>query len=123
MLRSCSVEIGRGGFAVGAGDAGGCERLFGMAEEGGGGFGEGAAAVFDFEDGDLGVVDEKMVEGRRRVRDDAEGTGGEGFLDVAIAVGCAALHGDEDGAGLNAARIVLDAGDGRERSRRMNRRR
>ena len=42
-------EKGGGGFAVGAGDAGGGELALGMAEEGGGGFGEGAAAVLDFE--------------------------------------------------------------------------
>ena len=36
-------------LAVGAGDAGGGERALGMAEEGGGGLGQRAAAVFDFE--------------------------------------------------------------------------
>ena len=42
-------EKGRRRFAVGAGDAGGGERALGMAEEGGGGFGQRAAAVLDFE--------------------------------------------------------------------------
>ena len=53
-----------------------------------------------------------MIEGRRGVSDDAERAGGDGLVDVAIAVGRAALHGDEDGAGLDAARVVFDAGDG-----------
>ena len=53
-----------------------------------------------------------MIEGRRGVGDDAEGACGEGFVDVAIAVGGAAFHGDEDGAGTDAARVVFDAGDG-----------
>ena len=52
-----------------------------------------------------------MIEGRRGIGDDAERAVGEGFVDVAIAVGGAALHGDEDGARLDAARIVFDAGD------------
>ena len=39
-----------------------------MAEEGGGGLGERAAAVLDFEDGKAGVIDEQMVEGRGRSR-------------------------------------------------------
>ena len=60
-----------------------------------------------------GLVDEEMIEGGRGVGDDAEGAGGEGLVDVAIAVGRAALHGDEDGAGADAARVVFDAGDGR----------
>ena len=47
------------------------------------------------------------------VGDDAEGAGGDGLFDVAIAVGRAALHGDEDGAGADAAGVVFDAGDGR----------
>ena len=53
-----------------------------------------------------------MIEGLRRIGDDAERAGGDGLLDVAIAVGRAALHGHEDRAGLDAARVILDAGDG-----------
>ena len=78
--------------------------------------GQRAAAVLDFEDGKAGLVDEQMVEGLRGVGDDAERAGGDGFLDVAIAVGRAALHGHEDRAGAHAARVVLDAGDGRVRA-------
>ena len=51
-------EKGGGGFAVGAGDAGGGEAALGMAEEGGRGFGEGAAAVFDFERRGVGLIDD-----------------------------------------------------------------
>ena len=101
------------GFAVGAGDAGGGELALGMAEECGGGLGERAAAVFDFEDGQAGLVDEQMIEGLRGVGDDAERAGGNGLVDVAIAVGRAAFHGDENRAGTHAARVVFDAGDGR----------
>ncbi len=106
-------EKRRGGFAVGASDAGGFEGAFRMMEECGGGFGEGATAVIDFEDGDFGLVDEEMIEGGRRIGDDADGSGGESLVDVAIAVGGSALHGDEDCAGADAARIVFNAGDGR----------
>ncbi len=106
-------EESGGGFAVGAGDSGGGELALGMAEERGGGLGERAAAVLDFEDGQAGLIDGEMVEGLRGVGDDAERAGGDGFLDVAIAVGRAAFHGDEDGAGAHAARVVFDAGDGR----------
>ena len=44
-----------GRFAVGAGDAGGGELSFGMAEKSGRGFGQCAAAVFDFETGISGL--------------------------------------------------------------------
>jgi hypothetical protein len=59
------------GFSVGAGDAGGGEAALGMAEEGRGGRGEGTAAVLDFEDGNLGVIDGEVIEGGGGVRDDA----------------------------------------------------
>ena len=45
----------RGGFAVGAGDAGGSELALGMAEESGGGLGQRAAAVFHFERREAGL--------------------------------------------------------------------
>ena len=103
-------EEGGCGFAVGAGDAGGGELALGMAEECGGSLGERAAAVLDLEDGQAGLVDGEVVEGLRGVGDDAERAGGDGFFDVAIAVGRAALHGDEDRAGAHAAGVVFDAG-------------
>ncbi len=68
--------------------------------------------MLDFEDWDFGVVDQQMIEAGGGVGDNAECACGEGFLDVAIAVGGAAFHGDEDGTGLDAARVVFDAGDG-----------
>src|SRR5450631_3090040 len=77
-------EEGGGGLAVGACDASGGERELGMAEEGGGGLGQRAAAVFDFEDGQAGLVDGEVVEGRCRVSDDAECAGGDGFVDVFV---------------------------------------
>ncbi len=105
-------EEGGGGFAVGASDAGGGEFFLWMAEEGGGGFGKGATAMLDFEDGNFWIVDKQMIEGGRGVGDDAKSARGEGLFDVAIAVGGAAFHGDEDGTGLDAARVVFDAADG-----------
>ena len=101
-----------GGFAVGAGDAGGGEAALGMAEEGGRSLGQRAAAVLDLQQRETGLIDEQMVEGGRGVGDDAKRACGEGFVNVAIAVGRAALHGDEDCAGTHAARVVFDAGDG-----------
>ena len=47
-----------GRFTVGAGDSSGGELFFGMAEKSGRSFGECAAAMFDFENGRLGIVDE-----------------------------------------------------------------
>ena len=40
------------------------------------------------------------------------GAGGDSLVDVAIAVGRAALHRDEDCAGPHATGVVFDAGDG-----------
>ena len=77
--------------------------------------GERAAAVLDLEHRQAGLKDEQMVEGLRGVGNDAERAGGDGLVDIAIAVGRAALHGDKDRAGPHAARVVLDAGDGRGR--------
>ena len=105
-------EKGGSGFAIRASDAGAAELALGMAEEGGGGLSERAAAVFDLEGRQIGMVDRKVAEGLRRVGDDAEGTGDRGFPDEAVAVGRAAFHGDEDCAGMDAAGIVFDARDG-----------
>ena len=69
--------------------------------------------MLDVEDGQAGLVDGEVVEGLRGVGDDAERARGDSLVDVAIAVGRAAFHGDEDGAGAHAARVVFDAGDGR----------
>jgi hypothetical protein len=116
-------EKGGGGFAVGAGDAGGGEAALGMAEEGGGCFSERAAAVLDFEHRQAWLIDEQMVEGGRGVCDDAERAGGDGFVDVAIAVCRAALHGDKDCAGPHPAGVVFNAGRWAGRSLRRRRRR
>jgi hypothetical protein len=94
-------EEGRGGFAVGSGDAGRGELALGMTEECGGRLGEGAAAMFDIENRQAGLIDGEMVEGLRGIGDDAERTGGERLVDVAVAVGRSAFHGDEDGAGAH----------------------
>ena len=105
-------EEGRCRLAIGSGDAGGRQLALGMAEEGCGGLGQGAAAVFDLEDGQAGLEDEQVVELMRGVGDDAESAGGDGLFHVAIAISGAALHGDEDGAGLDATGVVFDATDG-----------
>ena len=73
---------------------------------------ERATAVFDFENRQAGLVDGEMVEGGRRVSDDAECAGGDGLVDVFVAVCRTAFHGDKDGAGADAAGVVFDASDG-----------
>ena len=105
-------KCGRG-FAIGAGNAGGGERALGMAEEGRRSLSKSAAAVLDVKDRQAGLVDGEMVEALRGVGDDAQRARGDGFFDIAIAVGRAAFHGDEDSAGAHAPRVVLDAGDWR----------
>ena len=83
-----------------------------MAEECCGGLGKRAPAVLDMENGLIGVIDREMIESLFGVSDDAESSGGDGFLDEAIAVGRAAFHGHKNGAGAHAARVVFDAGNG-----------
>ena len=108
-------KCGRG-FAVGARDACSGERALGVAKESRGSLGERAAAVLDVKNGYSWLVDGEMVEGLRGVGEDAQRARGDGLLDVAIAVCRAAFHGHEDRAGPDAARVVLDAGDGRGRA-------
>jgi hypothetical protein len=83
-----------------------------MVVEGGGRLSECAATVIDLEERKTGLIDEQMVEGGRGVGDDAESAGGKSFFDVTIAVGRAAPHGDEDGAGTDSAGVVFNASDG-----------
>ncbi len=79
--------------------------------------------MLDFNDSAVRLVDDEMIEGLRGVRDDADGACGNRFVDIAIAVGGAAFHRDENGAGMDAARVVLDAGDRLRRTSRRSRRR
>jgi len=104
-------QKGRGGFAIRAGDASRGELALGMAEVGCRSLGKRAAPVFHFQHRDTGLIDEQMIEGVRRVRDDPECTRCDGLIDVAIAVCRAALHGDENRARLHFARVVFNAGD------------
>ena len=84
-----------------------------MCEERGRGLGEGAASVFDFENRQTGLEDKQMIEGLRRVSHNAERAGGNSLVDVAVAVGRAAFHGDKDRAGAHPAGVVFNAGNGR----------
>ncbi len=70
-----------GGFAVGAGNAGGGELALRMPEEGCRSLGECATAVLDFEDGQACLENGEVVEGLRGVGDDAECARGDGFVD------------------------------------------
>ena len=70
-----------GGLAVGAGDADGGQLALGMAKERGRGLGQRAASVLDFKGGRTGFVNGQVVEGVRRVSDDAERAGGNRFID------------------------------------------
>jgi len=59
----------------------------------------------------FGMVLGEVGEGFGRVGDDAGSAQVKCGLDIAIAVGGAAAHGYEDGAGANAAGVVFDASD------------
>ena len=83
-----------------------------MAEEGGGGLRERAAALLDFEDGQASFVDGEVVEGGRGVGNDA------GAPPAAMALSMYLLPSVEPpfmakrgGTWADAAGVVLDTGD------------
>src|ERR1700722_6958867 len=82
-----------------------------MAQDLGGGAREGAAAVLDQGGGEFGVRRGELIVGRARVGEDGGGAFSKSGVEVAVAIGRFAAHGDEEVAGVYLAGVVGDAAE------------
>src|ERR1700749_3166556 len=82
-----------------------------MAKDIGGNRRQRAAAVWHLRERNLERSICRGLKGGRRIRDDSYSPPRDRLLDVAIAVGSLTLHGDEERARLDAARVVFNTTD------------
>src|SRR5260370_19935470 len=104
----------RGGLAIGAGDAGNFEFLGRVSVEIGADRGQCPAAVSD-----TSPCHTWACRLRRRIGNNPHRAGLDGAVNVAVAIGSLAFHGDKYIARFDATGIMLYTGDGRCKKRRL----